>query len=268
MLRGAKDSIWREMLESLIIDNFTAFGSKELKFSDGLNVFVGENGTGKTHLLKIPYAVIATSASGARRNNGENPTKGTLQRDLAQKLIQVFRPESLGRLTRRQRGRSRCEVEVRFNCSEHTVRFSLSSQSTKEVMLDICPTKWVDKAPVFLPAHELLTVFPGFVSIYDSHYLQFDETWRDTCQLLGAATLKGARERKVIELLKPLEELMKGRLFLDGNGRFYLRQQGVGNIEVHLVAEGIRKLAMVARLIATGSLLDRGVCSGMNRRAI
>ena len=247
------------MLESLIIDNFTAFGSKELKFSDGLNVFVGENGTGKTHLLKIPYAVIATSASGARRNNGENPTKGTLQRDLAQKLIQVFRPESLGRLSRRQRGRSRCEVEVRFNCSEHTVRFSLSSQSTKEVMLDICPTKWVDKAPVFLPAHELLTVFPGFVSIYDSHYLQFDETWRDTCQLLGAATLKGARERKVIELLKPLEELMKGCLFLDGNGRFYLRQQGVGNIEVHLVAEGIRKLAMLARLIATGSLLDRGV---------
>ena len=63
MLRGAKDSIRREMLESLIIDNFTAFGSKELKFSDGLNVFVGENGTGKTHLLKIPYAVIATSAS-------------------------------------------------------------------------------------------------------------------------------------------------------------------------------------------------------------
>ena len=39
MLRGAKDSIRREMLESLIIDNFTTFGSKELKFSDGLNVF-------------------------------------------------------------------------------------------------------------------------------------------------------------------------------------------------------------------------------------
>lgn len=247
------------MLKSLIIDSFTAFGSKELKFAKGLNVFVGENGTGKTHLLKLPYAVAATSASGARKNNGEKPTKGPLQRDLAQKLIQVFRPESLGRLTRRQRGRTRCKVEVRFNCSEHTVRFSLSSQSTKEVIIDICPTKWLDEAPVFLPAHELLTIFPGFVSLYDSHYLQFDETWRDTCQLLGAATLKGARERKVIRLLEPLEEQMGGRLFLDGNGRFYLRQRGVGKLEVHLVAEGLRKLAMLARLIATGSLLDRGV---------
>ena len=29
-------------------------------------------------------------------------------------------------------------------------------------------------------------------------------------------------------------------------------------MEMHLVAEGLRKLAMVARLIATGSLLDKG----------
>ena len=64
------------MVESLAIDSFTAFGSKELKFADGLNVFVGENGTGKTHLLKLPYAVVATSASGARRNNGDNPPRG------------------------------------------------------------------------------------------------------------------------------------------------------------------------------------------------
>ena len=258
-LRGATDYIRASVLGSMIIDNFTAFGPSELKFADGLNVFVGENGTGKSHLLKLPYSVIATSASGARRNSGERPTKGPLQRDLAQKLNQVFRPESLGRLARRQRGRARCEVEVRFHCSEHTFRFSFSSQSTKEVVIDTCPTQWVDKAPVFLPAHELLTVFPGFVSIYDSHYLQFDETWRDTCQLLGAAALKGAREQRVVELLEPLEKQMGGRLSLDENGRFYLRQPGVGNLEIHLVAEGIRKLAMLARLIATGSLLDQGV---------
>jgi energy-coupling factor transporter ATP-binding protein EcfA2 len=29
-------------------------------------------------------------------------------------------------------------------------------------------------------------------------------------------------------------------------------------MEMHLVAEGLRKLAMIARLIATGSLLDKG----------
>jgi predicted ATPase len=44
---------------------------------------------------------------------------------------------------------------------------------------------------------------------------------------------------------------------LDKAGRFYLNSAGVA-MEMHLVAEGLRKLAMVARLIATGSLVDKG----------
>lgn len=49
---------------------------------------------------------------------------------------------------------------------------------------------------------------------------------------------------------------MGGRITLDEKG-FYLKT-AAGEIEMHLVAEGLRKLAMVARLIATGSLLDKG----------
>ena len=43
------------MLRSLRIANFTAFAEADLRFSRGLNVIVGENGVGKTHLLKLPY---------------------------------------------------------------------------------------------------------------------------------------------------------------------------------------------------------------------
>ena len=46
---------------------------------------------------------------------------------------------------------------------------------------------------------------------------------------------------------------MGGRLVLDRNGRFYLRSQ-TGTLEMPLVAEGVRKLGMLARLIATGAL--------------
>jgi hypothetical protein len=88
------------MLKSLEVRSFTAFGKAELEFANALNVFVGENGTGKTHLLKLPYTVMATSADGGKRGDGTKPTKGPLQRDIAQKLMQVFRPESLGRLIR------------------------------------------------------------------------------------------------------------------------------------------------------------------------
>ncbi|MCP4696098.1 MAG: ATP-binding protein, partial [Gammaproteobacteria bacterium] len=110
----------------------------------------------------------------------------------------------------------------------------------------------------FLPARELLTIYPGFVSVYDNHYLEFEETWRDTCVLLGAPTLRGPKEKRAKELLAPLELAMGGGIVLDKNGRFYLDISGQGRLEMPLTAEGLRKLAMLARLVATGSLLDKG----------
>lgn len=41
--------------KSVRLQNFTVFKDLKLKFSPGINVFVGENGTGKTHLLKTLY---------------------------------------------------------------------------------------------------------------------------------------------------------------------------------------------------------------------
>jgi predicted ATPase len=50
---------------------------------------------------------------------------------------------------------------------------------------------------------------------------------------------------------------MEGKVELDSQGRFYLAGAKV-RTEMYLVAEGFRKLAMIARLIATGSLVDKG----------
>ena len=244
------------MLRSLKLTNFTAFTEADLRFSKGLNVFVGENGVGKTHLLKLPYAVMALSAEEGRRNSG-GPTKALLQRRIADKLVSVMRPESLGRLARRKRGRQRCEVHVRLAGARERIAFNFATQSKSEVGVETAPSKWLEQAPVFLPTRELLSIYPGFSALYDSRHLEFEETWRDTCQLLGSPTVKGPREAKTRELLAPLEDLMDGRLLLDRNGRFYLQSQ-TGTMEMPLVAEGVRKLGMLARLIATGALVSGG----------
>lgn len=51
---------------------------------------------------------------------------------------------------------------------------------------------------------------------------------------------------------------MGGQVETDQNGQFYLRQAS-GRLEMPLVAEGLRKFAMLARLIATGELLESGM---------
>ncbi|ELV04739.1 AAA family ATPase, partial [Brachyspira hampsonii] len=40
-------------IENIKISNFTVFKNAEINFSKGLNIFIGKNGTGKTHLLKL-----------------------------------------------------------------------------------------------------------------------------------------------------------------------------------------------------------------------
>lgn len=69
------------MIKQLTATNLTLFpGEHRLEFAAGLNVFVGENGTGKTHLLKAAYALLATSEETGRKQPGTSPTKTLLQR--------------------------------------------------------------------------------------------------------------------------------------------------------------------------------------------
>ena len=245
------------MLKSLKIKNFTVFKDADLKFSNGLNVIVGANGTGKTHLLKLPYAVMALSAEEGRKRT-ESPTKALLQIRIAEKISSIFRPEErLGRLVHRQRGRNSCEVRMSFGQPTASLAFRFSSLAKSEVVVQSAPSGWQDKSPVFLPTRELLTLYPGFVSLYETRHLEFDETWRDTCLLLGAPALRGPREVTIARLIEPLEKQLGGRVVLDTNDRFYLRPFNAGNMEMPLVAEGWRKLATIVRLISTGSLLDK-----------
>ncbi|MCP4699100.1 MAG: AAA family ATPase [Gammaproteobacteria bacterium] len=246
------------MLQSIDIKKLTVFSEISCRFSPQLNVISGENGTGKSHLLKLAYAVLAASAEEGRKTNASPPAKALLQKALAKKLGGVFRPENLGRLVRRKQGRGRCEIGLAFAESELAIEFSFAAMSKSEVSIDKLPISWADKFPVFLPARELLTIYPGFVSVYDNHYLEFEETSRDTCVLLGAPILRGPKEKRVKELLAPLEKAMGGGIVLDKNGRFYLNISGQGQLEMPLAAEGLRKLATLARLIATGFLLDKG----------
>ena len=43
-------------IRHLELENVTVFDKIEIAFDEGINIFIGENGTGKTHILKILYA--------------------------------------------------------------------------------------------------------------------------------------------------------------------------------------------------------------------
>lgn len=241
-------------------ENFGALSDVDIALSPQLNVVLGDNGAGKTQLLKLLYATTFVLQDG--RESGES-TQTYFGSGIARKLLGVFRPNSLGRLVTRTQGRSRAEVSIRYTGCSEELSFSFASNSKSTVGIHSLPQmsriddqEYKDR-PVFLPSHELMSIYPGFVSLFDNYELEFDETWRDTASLLGKKPLKGPREKQARDVIEPLLEVLQGNIFESG-GRFFLQKWGLGNLEAHLLAEGERKLAEIVRLIATGTLLQSG----------
>lgn len=246
------------MISSLEARDFTLFGHVHFKFG-AVNVVHGANSTGKSHLLKLAYTVTSTLVRRPNEAASEMPTKTWLEGAIGRKLGAVFRPDKnkIGRLARRVQGTKRADVSLRMKTGGG-ISFSFSTRSDRTVSVEQTPDRWLEQAPIYIPTRELLSVYPGFTSLYETQAVPFDETWRDTCLLLGAPIARGPKKREIAELLQPLEQAIGCKTQLDGD-RFYLKMgEPPAKVEADLVAEGFRKLSMVARLIANGSLDDKG----------
>ena len=228
-------------LRRLKLQDFSAFKHAELEFVDGLNVFVGANGTGKTHVLKLIYAMVDAQRSSA---------------PLATKLGGVFKPErnQIGRLARRVQGLSTAKVGLHAD-GQSQISFELHTKGTLKPQV----RAWKDSAPaVFLPSREILAMYEGFIAAYQDRELSFDETYYDACVRLNANPVKGARKEQAEEILGLLRKALGGHVELSGS-RFYVKFHGDrARMEAHLVAEGLRKIASLERLLLNGSLTKNG----------
>lgn len=234
-------------IETLALKKFCAFKEAEFAFSPGINVFIGTNGAGKSHLLKVIYASLKAN----EQSTPDSQSKLTgLETLLPQKLIGVFKPDAdgLGRLVFRGTGRSTAEVKL------HTDSGSLNYQLTTPGNFKLTKNTLQEKTgAIFIPSREAFALYEGFIAAYDKRELSFDETFRDLCVALSSSALKGARSAEIAALAEPFErQVLQGTVRLEG-GKFYVYNDD-GVIEAHLLSEGQRKIASLVRLIVNGSL--------------
>ncbi|ACY17937.1 AAA family ATPase [Haliangium ochraceum] len=240
-------------IRSIQIDRFTAFEHIEAEFSPGLNVFIGANATGKSHLLKLLYAPLKTLEQSPHRRGSRDREELALK--VREKLEGVFRPEDerSGRLVRRTVGRDHARAAI--VCDDGKLDFELSTLGSLTLKPHRLPTP---ETCLFLPSREFLSAYEGFIAAYQSRELSIDETYYDLCVALSASPLRGARGREATELLKPLTKALPFKVVLQ-NGRFYITAPKQGKIEAHLVAEGYRKIASIIHLVNNGALAQNGI---------
>lgn len=235
------------MLTKIIFENFTIFKSLKMDFSPGINIFIGENGTGKTHIMKTLYSACCLV------NEAENRT-------LEQKIQAVFLPLSIGRLVHRSPGRGTGKFIV-FRKDENDV-------IEKSVMLSITTLnkteerykKW--KSPkslecVFIPVKDMLANAPGFRSLYNAKNIAFEEVYADIIDKAFQPLPKGqdTKERKQLKAI--LNKAISGKV-ITKNETFYLKNKN-GELEFPLLAEGFRKLGLLYTLISNETLTKGSV---------
>ena len=224
--------------ESLTLKNFTAFEEASFEFVPGINVFIGENGTGKTHVMKVLYAYI-------------------LKRErysLLPNLEGLFRTDA----SELKRGGSdtwsRAEMHFRYGGTRNEravdASFYNGNQTTAMYGVDVTePRPHAD--PVFIPAFDVIGSTQGMLSTFDRFYIDLDRTMRDLTVMLLSP---GARKHPAHfdPILKTTGKILGGGLELEGE-RFYISDD-FGRISMTLVAEGIRKIAVLQRLLEVGAL--------------
>lgn len=239
-----------------------------MEFCPGVNVIIGANGSGKSHLLKVLYASVQAMSGGANEVDRDHPAYR------GQWLSGVFKPEDgyLPHLVRDKKGAGTASLGVEMSEGN----WSLEFHSHKGLARATDPLG-IAQAPnargVFIPPNEVLAIYPGFVASYEKRELAFDQTYYDLCKALAAAQLKSLDE-ELSSVSIELGTKIGGNVLKKGDRFYVVSENGRRSLEAHLIAEGHRKLATLIHLIRNGSLHKDSILfwdepeSNMNPRLI
>ena len=239
------------MIEQLELKNFTVFNDLKIKFSPKINVIIGENGTGKTHVLKAAYALCSGNQ---KFKDDVKLDNDDIEEALTTKLVRLFLPldEKLGKM-RRYGVTENAGIKACF-ASDKKIALNFHTNSKSVTIQEDEPYKRYSRDPVFIPTKEVLSFMKGFTSLYAKYGLSFDQTYQDICLLLDLPEVRAeALHEKSKWAMAEIEKICGGRFIFHGGGKIVFRTQNA-EFSANSMAEGFRKAGMLSRLLETGAI--------------
>lgn len=245
--------------KSLVIENFVAFQQKLVWQHASLNVIIGENDTGKTHLLKLLYAMGRAIEDYSRKQAGPEPKE--LPELLAQKLRWTFLPPKLelGRLVSRGTG-NRLSVELGWNTDGH-LKFGFGKDTVSKIveLQSNGLSELKSHKATFLPPKEILSIFDAIIATRETvEIASFDDTYYDLVQDYRQPTTAEKLQENIKKMFKHLEDVTGGgEVEMEKDGSIVFRR-GKEVFNMHQTAEGIKKIGILSRLMRNRRLTPAG----------
>ncbi|MFI3213007.1 MAG: AAA family ATPase [Eubacteriales bacterium] len=242
-------------IKNVKIKNFTVFNDISVDFSNGVNVIIGENGTGKTHLMKAMYSMINVEDDNLVATLGKYFQSDNYLESLTQrgKDIVLALSSDVYKLT------NESDYLYTKNTIVHNPRpdqdvFTISHGNDAKYTFGYTSEK---EKSLFLLAKDMLTHSKGFVSLYDELKIPFDKSYRD---LLSKSLLPESKKISLLaeKVLAKIEHLIDGKVIVE-NDTFYTFKSNGTKIKFSLEAEGIKKIATLWQFIMNGSITKGSV---------
>ncbi|NAS17440.1 AAA family ATPase [Clostridium butyricum] len=213
-------------IKSIELKNFTVFNDLKLNFTKGINIFVGENGTGKTQLLKAIYADLKISKS---RDIDDISRYFKCVNENNKFFVRQLKPLFL-----------KVEASGIENKSDKNY---LMGKGSYEISY---PSK--EEKCTFIPAKDMLTHSKGFVSMADKFSeFPFDKTLVDIVKIAGEWQLKKIPQI-AMKILPKLEKMMNGTVVIE-NDEFYIKKNNDEMVNFSVEAEGLKKIGLLWQLL-------------------
>ncbi len=218
-------------IRDILVQNVTAFHRMQLTFTDGIHVFLGENGSGKTHLLKMMYACCAMHGRGP-----QYPGR-------AEEVMELVFAVQGQRLIRDEQG-EQPYVELSYVDGSHLCyRLGRKPEFTGEKGRIPC---------VLIPVQEMLSHSEGFIALYEKYNLPFDQTYYDI--LLQAQLPPTRQETQLFRRIDGILHDIIGGIVVYENDTFYMQKINGKKIQFILEAEGLRKFGLLWKLLRAGAI--------------
>ena len=279
------------MIAGIEIENFTAFGKVDIPLSPRINVIIGSNGTGKTHLLKAIYTLAIASQPASE---GEGSEKGT-DTLLTNKLLRVFSPGESRTSELWARGASGGARLCLKGSDDTQVAISFNRRS-KNVQVETDARSEAQSRPVFIPTKEVLSLVRA---MQDENHdratveMIFDDTYLDLAALLTTPSFEDEatnleEDPRLSNIVRELVSLVGGRYRWTNGGGFEFepgtyeeradpdrsraktaqmyqdstvlrfKSKGGAPLSSGMTAEGYRKIGVLHRLLCNGSINPGG----------
>lgn len=244
------------MIRKLTVEGITVFpGRESFSFVPGMNVIVGGNDSGKSHLMKLCYAICKWSHGGSRR---DLPEVWAEEKRLRQDLLRVFGTHELTSLTSRSvpdcRAAVRASMEgekVPPGSAELAFHFS-AGQEEDGLRITTVPDRYVAENCVFIPPREILSIYPCYVQAGKRYPELLDTASWELCRALEAEpAARPAGEPH--QALRLVEKLLSGHL-MRRNGHFFLKRHAQEPLELNLIAEGFKRIGTLGLLLGNGTV--------------